>query len=74
MKKVIEIAVGVVAGIFVGLLIAGGLFLTTRTPAGQPVQLLPSPTPKPIIVYVTGAVQRPGVFRLPPDSRLVDAV
>ena len=66
--------VNVIIGIFVGLLIAGGLFLTVRAPSGEAVVLLPSPTPQPIIVYVTGAVQRPGVFSLPRDSRLVDLV
>ena len=70
MKKIVDILIG----LFIGLLVAGGLFLTTRTPAGQPVVLLPSPTPKPILVYVAGAVQRPGVFPLPPESRMVDAV
>jgi competence protein ComEA len=66
--------VNVVIGILLGLLVGGGLFLTTRTPAGQAVVLLPSPTPIPIVVYVTGAVQRPGVFSLPRESRMVDAI
>src|SRR4051794_3771267 len=70
MKSIVYI----VAGIFLGLLIAGGLFLTARAPTGKPVVLLPSPTPEPIIVYVTGAVQHAGVFKLPPESRMVDAV
>jgi len=66
--------VNVVIGIVLGLLIAGGLFLTSRAPAGKPVQLLPSPTPEPIMVYVTGAVLRAGVYKLPRESRMVDAV
>ena len=70
MKKIVDILIG----LFLGLLIAGGLFLTARAPAGQPVALLPSPTPEPIVVYVTGAVNRPGVFYLPRESRMVDAV
>lgn len=61
-------------GLLLGLLIGGGLFLTTRTPAGQPVMLLPSPTPKPIQVYIAGAVKNPGVYYLPRDSRMVDAI
>lgn len=61
-------------GIFLGLLIAGGLYLTVRSPAGYPVQLLPSSTPDPIIIYINGSVKRPGVYRLPPQSRMVDAV
>jgi competence protein ComEA len=69
-KKIIDLVIG----LFLGLLIAGLLFLTARAPTGTPVVLLPSPTPQPIVVYVTGAVIRPGVYRLPPESRLVDAV
>jgi competence protein ComEA len=64
----------IIIGIFMGLLIAGGLFLTTRAPAGKPVVLLSTSTPEPIIVYVTGAVKYAGVFKLPRDSRVVDAV
>jgi len=64
----------IVIGILIGLLAAGLLYLTVRAPQGQPVQLLPSPTPAPIVVYVTGAVNRPGVYRLPLDSRVVEAV
>jgi competence protein ComEA len=64
----------VIIGILIGLVMAGVLYLTVRTPAGEPVTLLPTPTPEPIIVYVTGAVKRPGVYKLPHDSRLVDAI
>ncbi|MCS6828643.1 MAG: ComEA family DNA-binding protein, partial [Caldilinea sp.] len=32
------------------------------------------PTPGPIAVYVSGAVEAPGVFTLPPEARIVDAV
>ena len=70
MKNIINILIG----IFVGLIAAGLMYLTARAPQGQPVELLSSPTPEPIVVYVTGAVNRPGVYRLPLDSRLVDAV
>jgi competence protein ComEA len=64
----------VVIGIFIGLIMAGLLYLTVRTPEGQPVELLPSPTPKPIMVFVMGAVQRPGVYQVPRDARFVDAI
>jgi competence protein ComEA len=64
----------VVMGILIGLIMTGLLLLTGRAPAGSPVELMPSSTPSPIVVYVTGAVNRPGVYRLPLESRLVDAV
>jgi len=70
MKKIGDILIG----ILVGLLVAGGLFLTVHPPSGTPVELLPTPTPQPIEVYVTGAVQRAGVYQLPRESRMVDAV
>ncbi len=70
MKRIVDIIIG----IFLGLLVAGGLFLTTRAPSGQAVILSPSSTPKPIMVYITGAVKRPGVFMLPRESRMVDAI
>lgn len=70
MKTILQ----VVIGIFIGLLVAGLLYITMRAPAGKPVELLPTATPDPIVVYVTGAVQRPGVYKVPPDSRLVDAI
>lgn len=34
----------------------------------------PTATPAPLRVYVSGAVQSPGVYRLPPDSLVVDAI
>ena len=74
MKTILSTIVSTLIGILLGLLIAGGLFLTTRAPSGQPVVLLPSPTPKPIQVYVTGAVKHPGVFLLPRESRARDAI
>jgi competence protein ComEA len=70
LRKILEIIIG----IFIGLILAGLLYLTVRAPAGKPVELLPTPTPEPIVVYVTGAVQRPGVYKIPRDSRLVDAI
>jgi competence protein ComEA len=74
MKKIFEVVVNIVLGIFIGLLVAGGLFLTVRGPSGTPVVLLPSSTPQPIFVYLTGAINRAGVYKLPPESHLVDAV
>ena len=74
MKKILEIAVGVIFGALVGLLIGGLLYLSTRQPSGVAVVLLPSSTPEPIAVFITGAVERPGVYRVPRDSRLVEVV
>jgi competence protein ComEA len=61
-------------GTVFGLLGAGLIMLISRQPGGQPVTLLPPPTPLPILVDVAGAVTHPGVYSLPPDSRVQDAL
>ena len=61
-------------GILLGLLLAGGIWLTARPPQGESVELRPAPTPKPVRVHIAGAVVRPGVYELPEDSRVLDAV
>jgi competence protein ComEA len=57
-------------GLAAGLLAAGVLFLVTRPPRGSPVTLLPPPTPPALEVHITGAVRNPGVYTLPPGSRV----
>jgi competence protein ComEA len=61
-------------GVMCGLFAAGLLFLASRPPRGEPVQLLPPPTPIPLQVYVVGAVLQPGLQALPPGSRVQDAL
>jgi len=60
------------------LLLAAGLVLFQRpSPQALTIQFptaTPVPTPAPLFVHVAGAVVAPGVYRLPPESRLVDAV
>lgn len=70
MKNLWGIAFGVVCG-FLGV---GLLLLTTGEPRGEPIQLSPPPTPAPIIVHVTGAVNQPGVYSLPAGSRVDEAI
>ncbi len=61
-------------GVVFGLLGAGAVTLASSPPRGTPIQLLPPPTPAPILVHVSGAVHSPGVYALPLDSRVHDAV
>ncbi|MCU0485136.1 MAG: helix-hairpin-helix domain-containing protein [Anaerolineales bacterium] len=70
MKTAWAIAYGVV----VGLLAAGLVLLLGRSPAGTPIQLLPPPTPAPIQVHVTGAVNQAGLYSLPAGSRVEAAI
>jgi competence protein ComEA len=71
MKKAIWL---VLLGVMGGLIGGGVLFLVSRPPDGKAIQLLPPPTAPPLVVYVTGAVAVPGVYQLPPGSRVADAI
>ncbi|HUV93573.1 MAG TPA: helix-hairpin-helix domain-containing protein [Anaerolineae bacterium] len=56
-----------------------GYVVYERRPQPEPIQIIdptptPTQTPTPIHVHMTGAVQRPGVYLLPPQSRLFQAV
>ena len=70
MKKFRGIAFGVVCG----LLGAGLLLLATSEPRGEPIKLIPPPTPAPIIVHIAGAVNEPGVQQMPVGTRVKDAI
>lgn len=70
MKTVVYIVIG----ILVGLLLAGGIYASTRAPQGESIELRPAPTPEPLRVHVAGAVVRPGVYDLEDGSRVDDAV
>jgi competence protein ComEA len=75
-------ALGAVAGI----LISGLFILLTRRVDPPPIVLQPPPTaaptatslptatPAPIVVFVSGAVVSPGLYSLPNDARLGDAL
>lgn len=61
-------------GIFLGLLTGAVVMLVALQPRGTPVELGPIPTEAPLVVSVVGAVQTPGVYSLPPGSRVENAV
>jgi competence protein ComEA len=61
-------------GVLIGLVLGGLLWIVARSPRGNSVELLPPPTPAPLVVDVAGAVPRPGVYELPDGSRVNDAV
>ncbi len=63
-----------VSGILFGLFVAAVIWVVSRNPSGQAVTLRPAPTEKPIIVHITGAVPRPGVYALPKGARVQDVI
>jgi competence protein ComEA len=68
----------IVGALCLALVAAGGV-IYVRRPMSQAVEIVePSPTPVPspvqLAVYVTGAVLNPGVYYLPEESRVQDAL
>lgn len=62
------------AGVLIGAATAAAILVVASPPQGLPIEVLPSPTPSPLTVYVSGAVAAPGLYTLPPGSRVSDAV
>ena len=89
LRKNLPVVIGT-SGFWIALFIAYALLKHNHPPAQPIEILLPAtpetitncpdptvsptPTPAPLRVYVSGAVQHPGVYRLPPDSLVVDAI
>ena len=61
-------------GVIIGILSAGILYLASQPPRGNAIALLPPPTPIPIQVHISGEIQNPGVYALPPGSRVQDGI
>lgn len=63
-----------ISGILFGLFVAALVWVVARNPTGTAVTLRPVPTDKPLVVHITGAVPRPGVYALPQGARVQDAI
>lgn len=63
-----------VSGILFGLFVAALVWVVARNPSGEAVTLRPVPTDKPIVIHITGAVPRAGVYALPEGARVQDAI
>jgi len=63
-----------IIGILFGLLSAGLILLVSKPRPGRAILLRPPPTLSPIVVDIDGGVLVPGVYTLPPQSRVIDAV
>ena len=65
----------ILLGIVLGLFISGAILLIAMPPRGQPLVLSPPATLSPtIVIYITGAVNHPGVYAVERQSRVNDAV
>ena len=64
----------IILGVFIGLLGGGILFLASSQPRGEPITLINPPTQAPIMIYISGAVNKPGVYSIPPKARIQDAI
>jgi competence protein ComEA len=70
LKSILYMTAGILFGLFIAVLV----WVVARNPSGQAVTLRPVPTEKPIVVQVSGAVPRPGVYALAQGSRVQDAI
>ncbi|MDQ4075178.1 MAG: helix-hairpin-helix domain-containing protein [Chloroflexota bacterium] len=69
------LAVGAVGGVVTLGSRPEGEPLVLEVPTATPTATIaPTVTPGPIVVFVSGAVAEPGVYTLPPDSRVIDAL
>ena len=73
-EKLIYILFGAAFGLLGGLIASGIIHLTSSQPSGEPIKLNPIPTQGPIMVNITGAVKKPGVYPLADGSRIIDLV
>lgn len=64
----------ILLGTFLGILAAVAMYLVAVPPRGSTIELLPAPTLPPDVVFIDGAVQKPGVYPLVQGSRVSDAV
>ena len=64
----------IAAGILIGLIAAGIILLVSSPPRGEPIQLPAQPTPVPWVIQVKGAVEKPGIYSMPANSRVQDAI
>lgn len=61
-------------GICIGLIAAGAIIFISMQPRGTPITLNTPPSPPGNTIHIDGAVNHPGVYTLPRNNRLGDAI
>jgi competence protein ComEA len=61
-------------GTFLGLACAAVIVMVAQPPRGEPIAIPPPDTPTPMIVYVSGAVNSPGLVTLTKENRVSNAI
>ncbi len=69
MKEWMKIPLWIIFGLAIGAII----LIVSSPPRGKPITLIPAPTIS-LVVQVDGQVVHPGIYSLPPGSRVSDAV
>lgn len=64
----------IIFGVFMGATFSGLLFLINSKPRGHPLELQDIETPSAIVVDISGCVKSPGIYHLPYNSRVIDAI
>jgi competence protein ComEA len=64
----------ILLGVLLGLLISAVVYFSAVPPRGTPITLQAAPTPAPIVVDISGAVQRPGIYSMPRGSRTNEVI
>lgn len=65
---------GAIIAVLVGIFGSAMIYLVSAPPRGNPVELIPPPTPAPLRVQIDGAVASPGMYELPQGSRVDDLI
>jgi competence protein ComEA len=57
-----------------GIGLSGLILFLNHRPKPQMIQILPTNTLSPLVVYVTGEVAKPGLYKLKHDARIADLI
>lgn len=63
-----------IIGVLFGLLLSAVILLISSPPRANAILILPTATQSPLTVDVDGAVDQPGIYQLPVNSRINDAI